>query len=39
MICCDTCPLAPTCEEVEDFERDILHLHEEWGEEYDARTG
>lgn len=34
MICCDTCPYYPTCEEIEDFERDVLRLHEEWGEEY-----
>jgi hypothetical protein len=33
MICCDTCPLAPTCEEIEDFERDVLRLHEEWGDD------
>jgi len=26
MICCDTCPYWPTCEEIEDFERDVLHL-------------
>jgi hypothetical protein len=32
-ICCDTCPYAPTCEEVSDFERDVLHLGDEWGEE------
>jgi hypothetical protein len=25
-ICCDTCPYAPTCEEIDDFERDVLHL-------------
>ena len=24
----------PTCEEVEDFERNVLHLHDEWGEEH-----
>jgi hypothetical protein len=32
MICCDTCPYYPTCEEIEDFERDVLGLQEEeWG--------
>jgi hypothetical protein len=25
-ICCDTCPYAPTCEEISDFERDVLGL-------------
>lgn len=34
MICCDTCPYYPTCEEIEDFTRDVLGLGEEWGEEY-----
>ena len=34
MICCDTCPYNPTCEEVEDFERDVLGLHEDWGQEH-----
>jgi hypothetical protein len=29
VICCDTCPFVPTCEEVEDFERDVLHLCED----------
>ena len=39
MICCDTCPYMLTCEEIEDFERDVLRLHEEWAEEYpDDRT-
>ena len=28
-ICCDTCPLAPTCEEISDFERDVLGLDDE----------
>lgn len=28
MICCDTCPYYPTCEEIEDFERDVLGLDE-----------
>lgn len=39
MICCDTCPYFPTCEEVDDFKRDVLGwdelaLAEEigWGE-------
>lgn len=32
-ICCDTCPYTPTCEEIQDFERDVLHLGDEWGEE------
>lgn len=33
MICCDTCPLSPTCEEEADFLADI-GLGEQWGEEY-----
>lgn len=38
MICCDTCPYWPTCEEIEDFERDVLHLNDdsgdfEWGDD------
>lgn len=33
MVCCDTCPFSPTCEEEEDFLRDI-GLAEPWGEEY-----
>lgn len=35
MTCCDTCPYAPTCEDIADFERDALRLGEPWGEEYD----
>ena len=35
MTCCDTCPFTPDCEEVADFERDVLRMHDEWGEEYD----
>lgn len=34
-ICCDTCPFEPTCEEIRDFERDVLGLGEEWGQEHD----
>lgn len=34
MVCCDTCPYLPTCEEIADLERDVLRLGEEWGEEY-----
>ena len=33
MICCDSCPFSPTCEEEDDFLRDIFGLDEE--EEYD----
>lgn len=33
-VCCDTCPYAPTCEEVRDFERDVLGI-DPWGEEPD----
>jgi hypothetical protein len=33
-VCCDTCPFYPTCEEVRDFERDVLRLHEEWEDEH-----
>jgi hypothetical protein len=39
MICCDTCPYWPTCEEVDDSKREVLGLDEEaiadeigWGE-------
>jgi hypothetical protein len=36
MICCDTCPFFPTCEEEDDFLASIgLAAREEWGEEYD----
>jgi len=28
-ICCDTCPFTPTCEEIADFERDVLHLDDD----------
>lgn len=38
MICCDTCPYYPTCEEVEEFERDVLRMGDEWGEEHEAPT-
>lgn len=34
MICCDTCPCSPTCEEEDQFLADI-GLGEQWGEEYD----
>lgn len=33
-ICCDTCPMSPTCEEHNDFLADI-GLAPQWGEEYD----
>lgn len=29
MICCDTCPLSPTCEEEDDFRRDVLGLDDD----------
>ena len=29
MICCDTCPYSPTCEEEEDFIRDIFGLDDD----------
>ncbi len=29
MICCDTCPFFPTCEEEEDFMRNSLGLDED----------
>lgn len=35
MICCDTCPYSPTCEEEDDFLASIGLAREEWGEEYD----
>lgn len=34
-LCCDTCPLSPTCEEERDFLRDI-GLADPWGEESHA---
>ena len=36
MNCCDTCPYSPTCEEIADFEADVLRLGGEWGKEHDA---
>lgn len=33
MICCDTCPYSPTCEEEDDFMAQIFGTGE-WGEEY-----
>lgn len=30
MICCDTCPFAVTCEEQEDFLRDVLGLDDDY---------
>jgi hypothetical protein len=30
MVCCDTCPFTPTCEEIELEESD-------WGEEYERQ--
>ena len=33
MICCDCCPYSPTCEEEDDFLRDIFGLDD--GEETD----
>ena len=32
-ICCDSCPLYPTCEEENEFLRDI-GLADEWGDEW-----
>ncbi len=29
MICCDSCPYSPTCEEEEDFLRDIFGLDDD----------
>lgn len=29
MICCDTCPFEPTCEEEDDFRRHIFGLDDE----------
>lgn len=31
-ICCDSCPFTPTCEEENEFLRDI-GLADQWGEE------
>jgi hypothetical protein len=33
VICCDSCPFSPTCEEKDDFLASIGQ-GEEWGEEY-----
>lgn len=30
MICCDTCPYSPTCEEEDDFLSDIFGLDDEY---------
>jgi len=39
MICCDTCPYNPTCEEEDDFLRQIGLLDDEWGDDgYVDRT-
>jgi hypothetical protein len=38
VICCDTCPYSPTCEEENDFLASI-GLADEWGEEYDDANG
>ena len=32
-ICCDSCPYYPTCEEINDFHRDIGLLADECGDE------
>jgi len=32
-ICCDSCPYNPTCEEENDFLRDIGLADDDWGEE------
>jgi len=32
-ICCDCCPLYPTCEEVNEYLLDIGLADDEWGEE------
>jgi hypothetical protein len=35
MICCDSCPFAPTCEEEDIFLASIgLASDDEWGEEF-----
>jgi hypothetical protein len=35
MICCDSCPYSPTCEEEDDFYAQIFGAGDfEWGEEY-----
>ena len=36
-ICCDTCPLNPTCEEENQFLQDI-GLADPWGEEHEIPT-
>lgn len=38
MICCDTCPYSPTCEERDEFRREVLGLDEDEiaGEFYDG---
>jgi hypothetical protein len=33
MICCDTCPYSPTCEEKNDFLASIGLGDKDWGEE------
>ena len=32
--CCDSCPYAPTCEEVRDFNESVLGMNP-WGEEFE----
>jgi hypothetical protein len=31
-ICCDSCPFSPTCEEENEFLRDIGQADDQWGE-------
>jgi hypothetical protein len=33
-ICCDSCPLAPTCEEENDLMAAAGLIDDEWGEEW-----
>lgn len=30
MICCDSCPYWPTCEEEDDFRREVLGLDDDY---------
>lgn len=38
MICCDSCPYWPTCEEVDEFNREVLGL-DELGQKIDDEGG
>jgi disulfide oxidoreductase YuzD len=38
MICCDTCPYSPTCEDVADWLRDVLGVDDYDEDQADEHT-